>query len=175
MQKKKRMNEMNADELIELATHLDEARQKRNARRRARRAWLKNAPREETALHYHAEEKPCTIAQYLEVERFVLRWLNEFPDLKGDAVLVLLVLAHNILHLLSPEKHCSGTFLAECPSFTIHDLSMTAIEIGYNFRPDPAFHLKAFQIAQGMIELTRGVNQERLNFNKILDDITIDL
>jgi hypothetical protein len=80
MRKKKSMQEMSVDELLELAKLLAERRERRNAQRRKRRQWRKTAPREETALRYRAEEKPCPVALYLEAERFVLRWLGEFPD-----------------------------------------------------------------------------------------------
>ncbi len=70
---------MNIDELMEKSLHFEEMRERRNARRRERRKWLKNAPREETALRYRGQERPCTVGQYLKVERFVLRRLDEFP------------------------------------------------------------------------------------------------
>lgn len=169
------MQQMSVDELIQWATHAEEMRQRRNVRRRARRQWLKTAPREETALRYRAEEEPYTVAIYLKAERFVLRWLDEFPELKGDAMSILLTLAHNILHLLYPEKPCAGTVLADCPSFNAHDLCDCAIEIGMNFNPDPAFNLKRLQIADAIIGLTQGLDQERLRFNSVLGDISIDL
>jgi hypothetical protein len=142
---------------------------------RERRQWLKTAPREETALHYRAEEQPCTIAQYLEVERFVLRSLDEFPDLKGDAMDILLVLAHNILHLLHPKQGCTGTTLADCSAFSLHDLCSTALEIALNFNPDPAFKLTSSEIFGAMIGLTEGIDRERLRFSILLGDISIDL
>jgi len=39
---------MSRDELIQFGQKLEEQRQRRNARRRERRLWLKIAPREET-------------------------------------------------------------------------------------------------------------------------------
>jgi len=122
MRKKKRMQEMSVDELMEWARHLEEQRERRNARRRKRREFLKTAPREETTLRYRAEEKPCSVTQYLQVECLVLRSLDEFPDLKGDAIAVLLTLAHNILHLLHPGEPCQGPRLLDCPAFSLHEL-----------------------------------------------------
>jgi hypothetical protein len=112
---------------------------------------------------------------YLEAERFVLRWLDEFPDLKDNAMLILLVLAHNILHLLSPHQRCAGETLADCPAFTIHELSSAAVEIGFNFNLDPKFGLKPLEIAQAMIGITEGIDRERLRFHTLLQDIQIDL
>jgi len=175
MRRKKRMQEMSIDELMELAKHAEEVRQRRNARRRERRQWLKTAPREETALRYRAEEKPCSVAQYLKVERFMLRWLDEFPGLKGNALEILLVLAHNILHLLHPEKSCAGTRLSDCPAFSLHELCSTAIEIALNYNLDPAFKLTHSQIFDAMVALTQGIDQERLRFHALLGDISIDL
>ncbi len=175
MRRKKDMQEMSIDELMEMAKHYEEMRQRRNERRRAKRQWQKTAPREETVLRYHGEEKPCSSALYLKVERFVLRWLNEFPDLKQDAVAILLVLAHNILHLLHPEKGCEGTMLADCPAFSIHDLCESAIEITLNFKPDPAFKLTHAQLFDAMVVLTQGVDRERLRFSILLGDLSIDL
>jgi hypothetical protein len=80
MRRKKSLQEMNLDELIEWTDQLEEQRKQRNAHRRERRHWLKTAPREQTVLRYRAEEKPCTVAQYLQAERVVLHWLDEFPD-----------------------------------------------------------------------------------------------
>ncbi len=173
--RRKSMQPMSIGELIQSAMHSEEMRQQRNARRRARRLWLKTASREVTALRYHAEEKPCPIALYLEAERFVLRWLDEFPELQGDAVAILLTLAHTILHLLHPEVGCTGTTLADCPAFSIHDLCSTALEIGFNFNPDPAFKLTRSQITGAMIGLTHGVDRERLRFNILLGEISLDL
>lgn len=175
MHRKKSMQQMSGDELIQLAMHSEEMRELRNARRRTRRQWLKTAPREETALRYRGEEKPCNVAQYLKVERFVLRWLDEFPDLKGDATAILLVLAHNILHVLYLKKGCTGTTLADCPSFSIHDLCTTATEIALNYNPDPAFKLTRAQIFNAMVALTQGIEISRLRFNTLLGDISIDL
>jgi len=169
------MQEMSIDDMMEMARRSEEMRQRRNARRRERRQWLKTAPREETALRYRAEEKPCTVAEYLRAERFVLRWLDEFPGLKGDAMEILLVLAHNILHLLRPENGCTGTTLADCPAFSVHDLCSTALEIALNYNPDPAFKLTYAQVFNTMVELTQGVDRERLHFNALLGDISIDL
>lgn len=175
MRRKKRLQEMNLDELMELGKHLQEQRERRNAQRRKRRAWLKTAPREETALRYRAEEKPCSIAQYLQVERFLLRWLDEFPELKGNATAILLTLAHNILHVLHPGQPCTGTRLADCPTFSLHELCSTALDIGFNFNPDPAFKLTRSQIADAMIGLTQGIDLERLRFNTLLGNISLDL
>ena len=169
------MQDMSLDELIQLAQHHEEMRKRRNARRRERRLWLKTAPREETALRSRAEEKHCTVNQYLQVERFVLRWLDEFPGLKGDAMAILLTLAHNILHLLHPGEPCTGTTLVDCPAFSLHELCSAAIDIGFNFNPDPAFKLTRSQISDAMIKLTQGVDRERLRFNTLLGDLSIDL
>lgn len=166
---------MGLDEMMELAKQYEEQRQRRNARRRARRQWLKTAPREETALRYRAEEKPCSVTLYLQAERFVLRWLPEFPDLQKDALEILLVLAHNILHLLHPVKRCTGTTLADCPAFSIHTLCSTAIEIALNFNPDPAFKLTRSQVFNALVALTQGVDRERLRFDALLGDVSIDL
>src|SRR5262245_50931607 len=76
---------MSRDELIKLGQDLEEQCQRRNARRRERQRWLKTAPREETALRYRAEEKPCSIAVFLQAERLFLRWLPEFPHFQGNA------------------------------------------------------------------------------------------
>lgn len=175
MGRKKSRQDMSPDELIQWVQDLEEARQRRNASRRERRQWLKTAPREETALRYRAEEKPCSIMLYLQVERFVLRWLPEFPDLRGDAMHVLLTLAHNILHLLHSEESCAGTTIADCPAFSIHEICSAAIEIGLNFNPDPSFKLKRPQIAEAMMWLTQGIDRERLRFNTLLGDLPIDL
>jgi hypothetical protein len=175
MRRKKRLQDMSVDELIERAKQAEEMRKRRNARRRERRRWLKNAPREETALRSHTEEKPCSVDQYLKVERFVLRFLDEFPDLKGNAMAILLTLAHNILHLLHPGEPCTGTRLTDCPTFSLHELCSTAIDVGFNFNLDPAFKLTRYQIAQAMLGLTQGVDRERLRFNTLLGDISIDL
>ena len=173
--KKKTLQEMSSDELIELATQHMERRQQRNTRRRERRHWLKTAPREETALRYRAQEKPCAVAQYLKAERFLLRWLDEFPDLKGDATAILLVLAHNVLHILYPKDRCEGDTLADCPTFSIHEICSAAIDIGFNYRLDPAFGVSFFQAALAMMELSQGVDRERLLFNSILADLSLDL
>jgi hypothetical protein len=146
-----------------------------NARRRERRRWLKSAPREETALLYRAEEKPCSVAIYLQAERCLLRWLPDFPDLVGDATLVLLLLAHSILHLLHPEERCLARSLADCPAFSIHEICQAAIEIGFNYRPDPQFRLTAFPIALAMAGLTQGLDRDRLRFDTLLGDLQIDL
>lgn len=175
MRRKKDIQQMSIDEMIELAKHYEEVRKLRNARRRARRQWLKTAPREETALRYRAEEKPCSIALYLKVERFVLRWLDEFPDLRGDAMQILLTLAHNILHLLHQEQHCAGTTLIDCPAFSLHDQCEAAIEIALNFNLDPKFTLTHAQIFEAVMGLSQGVDKERLHFHTLLGDISIDL
>jgi hypothetical protein len=85
------------------------------------------------------------------------------------------VLAHNILHLLHPEKECAGTRLSDSPTFSIHDLCSTALEIALNFNPDPAFKLTHAQIFDAMIGLIQGVDRERLRFNALMGDISIDL
>jgi hypothetical protein len=175
MRRKKRLQDMSIDELIEMAKHAEEMRQRRNARRRERRQWLKNAPREQTVLRYHAQERPCTVGQYLYVERFVLRWLDEFPGLRGDATAILLTLAHNILHLLHPAQPCTGTRLVDCPSFSLHELCSTGVEILLNYRLDPAFKLTRAQLFEAMAGLTQGLDPERLRFNSLLGDLPIDL
>jgi len=48
MRRKKHLQDMSRDELIPFGQQLEEQRQRRNARRRERRLWLKTAPREET-------------------------------------------------------------------------------------------------------------------------------
>lgn len=176
MRKKKiHLKDMSEEELLAMAQQYEEQCQRRNARRRERRKWLKTAPREETALRYRAQEQPCTIALYLQVERFVLRWMDEFPDLKGDATLILLTMAHNILHLLHPEESCAGDTLADCSAFSIHDVCTAAIEIALNFNLDPVFKLTRAQVFGAMMELSQGVDRERLHFNALLDDLSIDL
>lgn len=47
MRRNKHLQEMSRDELIPCEQKLEEQRQRRNARRRERRLWLKTAPREE--------------------------------------------------------------------------------------------------------------------------------
>lgn len=175
MSRKKSKSDMSVDELIQLAQDLEAAQARRNARRREHRAWLKNAPREETALRYRGQEKPCSISIYLQAERRLLRWLPDFPDLQGDAMRILLTLAHSILHLLHPEKRCSALALAECPMFNIHEICQAAIDIGFNYRPDPAFKLTFFQTALAMTGLTQGLDRERLHFDTLLGDLQIDL
>src|SRR6266581_2395206 len=107
MRKKKiDLQNMSLEDMLEMGRQYEEQCQRRNARRRERRKWLKTAPREETALKYRAQEKPCSIAVYLQVERALLR---TFPELgKGDVVQVLLALAHNILHVLHSEVDSSA-------------------------------------------------------------------
>lgn len=175
MRRKKSLQEMNLDELIEWADHLDEQRKQRNARRRARRHWLKTAPREQTALRYRAEEKPCTVAQYLQAERVVLHFLDEFPDLKGNALAVLLTLSHTILHYLHPGEPCRGTRLLDCPAFSLHELCLAAVEIVLNYHLDPAFRLTRSQIFDAMVAFTSGIDQERLRFHTLLGDLPLDL
>src|SRR5205807_7417789 len=123
-------------------------------RRRERRQWLKTAPREQTALRFRREETPCSVALYLQAERFLLRWLPEFPNLQGDPMCVLLTLAHNVLHLLHPEERCGGATIADCPAFSVHEICSAAVEIGFNYRPDPAFKLTYTQIVFAMAGLT---------------------
>ncbi len=48
MRRKKHLQDMSRDELIQFGQKLEEQRQRRNARSRERRLWLKTAPREET-------------------------------------------------------------------------------------------------------------------------------
>jgi hypothetical protein len=48
MRRKKPLQDMSRDELIQFGQKLEEQRQRRNARRREQRLWLKTAPREET-------------------------------------------------------------------------------------------------------------------------------
>jgi hypothetical protein len=50
MRRKKRLQDMSQDELIQFGQALAEQHQRRNARRRERRRWLKNAPREQTVM-----------------------------------------------------------------------------------------------------------------------------
>jgi hypothetical protein len=45
---------MSRDELIQFGQQFEEQRQRREARRRERRLWLKTAPREETCSMLHA-------------------------------------------------------------------------------------------------------------------------
>jgi hypothetical protein len=94
---------------------------------------------------------------------------------KGDAMAILLTLAHNILHLLHPGEPCTGTTLVDCPAFSLHELCSAAIDIGFNFNPDPAFKLTRSQISEAMIILIQGIDQERLRFNTLLGDLSIDL
>jgi hypothetical protein len=55
MRKKKiHLKDMSEEELLAMAQQYEERCERRNARRRERRKWLKTAPREETALRYHA-------------------------------------------------------------------------------------------------------------------------
>jgi hypothetical protein len=173
MRKKIDLQNMSLEDMIEMGRQYEEQRQRRNARRRERRAWLKTAPREETALKYRAQEKPCSVALYLQVERALLR---TFPELKrGDAVEVLLALAHNILHLLHPEVDSSAeTTMADC-QFSMHELCTAALEIAMNYRLDPAFRLTHAQIFGAMMTFAGGVDRERLHFNTLLGDISIDL
>jgi hypothetical protein len=49
------------------------------------------------------------------------------------------------------------------------------LEIGFNFNPDPAFKLTRSQIADAMIGLTQGIDRERLRFNTLLGDLSLDL
>lgn len=166
---------MSRDELIQFSQDLEEKRQRRNARRRERKLWLKTAPREETVMRYRSEEKPCSVALYLQAEHFLLGWLPEFPNLQGDAMCVLLTLAHNILHLLHPEEYCRGATIADCPAFSIHEICSAAVEIGLNYRLDPAFNLTFTQIVFAMAGLTQGIDKERLHFNTLLGDLPINL
>jgi hypothetical protein len=165
---------MTLDEITEYAQEYEERRQRRNAHQRERRRRLKTAPREETVLKYRAQEKPCSIAQYLQAERSLLGKMEDYPDLAGSATDILLVLSHNILHLLHPEIRCPGTTFADC-SFSLHELCAAAIEIGLNYRLDPAFKVSNDQVFRAMMELSSGVNRERLHFNALLSDISIDL
>jgi len=48
MRRKKHLQDMSRDELIQFGQKLEEQRQRRNARSREQRLWLKTAPREET-------------------------------------------------------------------------------------------------------------------------------
>ena len=48
MRRKKPLQDMSRDELIQFGQKLEEQRQRRNARSREQRLWLKTAPREET-------------------------------------------------------------------------------------------------------------------------------
>ena len=48
MRRKKHLQDMSRDELIQFGQKLEEQRQRRNAHSRERRLWLKTAPREET-------------------------------------------------------------------------------------------------------------------------------
>jgi hypothetical protein len=48
MRRKKPLQDMSRDKLIQFGQKLEEQRQRRNARSREQRLWLKTAPREET-------------------------------------------------------------------------------------------------------------------------------
>jgi hypothetical protein len=48
MRRKKHLQDRSRDELIPFGQQLEEQRQRRNARRRERRLWLKTAPHKET-------------------------------------------------------------------------------------------------------------------------------
>ncbi len=173
MRKKIDLQNMSLEDMLEMGRQYEEQRQRRNARRRERRKWLKTAPREETALKYRAQEKPCAVAQYLQVERALLR---TFPELKmGDAVQILLALAHNILHLQHPEVDGSREItMADC-ALSMHELCSCALEIALNYRLDPAFQLSHAQIFEAMMTFAGGVDRERLHFNALLGDLSIDL
>jgi hypothetical protein len=175
MGRRKDMQDMSVEELLEEAARYKEQRDRHNARRRERRRWLKTAPREQTALRYRREEKPCSVAQYLQAERHLLQWIDEFPDIKGDAMQILLVLSHTILHIIHPEKLCTGDTLADCPAFSTHDLCTAAIDIALNFRLDPKFKVTHAQVFSAMMGLAQGVDLDRLRFNSLLGDISIDL
>lgn len=144
MESKKDVRSMTLEEHIQEAERYEAACARRNALRRKRRQWLK------TAI-------------YLQAERRLLRWLPDFPDLAGDAMQILLTLAHSILHLLHPDHHCSARTLADCPVFSVHQLCQTACEIGFNYRLDERF------------KLTQGLDRERLRFDTLLGDLQVDL
>ncbi len=175
MRRKKRLQDMSQDELIQFGQALAEQHQRRNARRRERRRWLKNAPREQTALRYRGEEKPCSIAVFLQAEGLLLRRLPDIPDLQGNAVVVLLTLAHMVLHLLHAPDRCAADTIMECPEFSVHEICSAAVEIGLNYHPDPTFKLKHTQIVFAIGELMQGIDKERLHFNTLLGDLPIDL
>ena len=126
-------------------------------------------------MRYRAEEKPCSVAVFLQAERLLLRFLPEFPSFQGDATAVLLTLAHNVLHLLHAEERCAADTIAECPEFSIHEICLAAINIGLNYRLDPAFKLTSTQIGFAMAGLSQGIDRERLRFNNLLGNLPIDL
>ncbi|EFH84677.1 hypothetical protein [Ktedonobacter racemifer] len=173
--RKKHLQYMSLDEIKQEVQDYEERRQRRNARRRERRQWLKTAPREETCLRYRGEEKPCDKRTFLKAERFVLQCNEKYPEFKGDAVLILLTLSHNILHLRYPDRACGGDSLADCPLVSLHVLCYTALEVAFNYRLDPGFKLGGAQIAQARLELASGLDRERLRFNTLLGDLSIDL
>jgi hypothetical protein len=175
MPRKKHPRDMDPDELIQFSQALVEQHQQRNARRRERRRWLKNAPREETALRFRAQERPCSIAIFLQAERLLLRWLPDFPDFQGDATAVLLTLAHTVLHLLHSPEPCAAKTILACQKFSLHEICSAAVEIGLNYRLDPTFKVTYTQVVFAMAALTRGIDKERLHFNHLLGDLSVDV
>ncbi len=175
MENKKDGYPASTDEWIERAKQVQARQHQRNARQRQRRQWLKQAPREETTLRAHAPEQPCSISLYLQAEHVVLQQMETVPQLKKDALIILLTLAHTILHLLSPEKECRADTTGQCSVFSQHTLCLTALEILRNYRLDPAFHLIPTQKIQVMSCLLHGLDPERLGFEELLGDLPIDL
>ena len=71
MRRKKHLQDMSRDELIQFRQKLEEQRQRRNARRRERRLWLKAAPREETfSMLYEGlgDDAPDAIIYYMLID-----------------------------------------------------------------------------------------------------------
>src|SRR5215469_6627495 len=95
-------------EVVQRVVRAGKRRLRKNVRAREKRQWLKTAPREDTALRYRGKPEPCSIAQYLFAERVVLRYLEEHPGKRPDALMYLLWMAHLVLHLLHPEEVCKG-------------------------------------------------------------------
>jgi hypothetical protein len=63
----------------------------------------------------------------------------------------------------------------DCPSFSLHELCSTAVEIALNYHLDPAFKLTPALIFDTMVGLTQGIDQERLRFHTLLGDLSLDL
>src|SRR5205807_9323334 len=71
MRRNKHLQDMSRDELIQFGQKLEEQRQRRNARRRERRLWLKTAPREETFSMLYAgngDYAPDAILYYMLID-----------------------------------------------------------------------------------------------------------
>jgi hypothetical protein len=83
MRRKKHLQDMSWDELIQFGQKLEEQRQRRNARRRERRLWLKTAPREEAFSMLYAgngDYAPDGIIYYMLIDEPAIYMLVRYEQ-----------------------------------------------------------------------------------------------